>query len=69
MKISLSHNLSLIHIYISNKITSQELDFAIFPAGIREFDDALAAMDEMRRALYDSLTEQWRTQPVSYTHL
>ena len=47
---------------ISKKITSQELDFAIFPAGIREFDDALTAMDEMRCALYDSLTEQWRTQ-------
>lgn len=47
---------------ISKKITSQELSFAIFPAGIHEFDDALAAMDEMRRALYDSLTEQWRTQ-------
>ena len=58
---SLTSKLKLFH-DISNKITSQELDFAIFPAGIREFDDALAAMDEMRRALYDSLTEQWRTQ-------
>lgn len=47
---------------ISNKIASQELDFAIFPAGIREFDDALTAMDKMRQALYDSLTEQWCAQ-------
>lgn len=47
---------------ISNKIASHNLDFAIYPAGIREYDEALSAMDEMRQALYQSLTEQWRAQ-------
>ena len=44
---------------VSEKIASQQLEFEIPRAGIREFDEALEAMDEMRRALYESLTAQW----------
>ncbi|OPJ65213.1 phosphate regulon sensor protein PhoR [Clostridium oryzae] len=47
---------------VSEKVGAQELDFAIPHAGIREYDQALGAMDHMREALYSSLSSQWAAQ-------
>ncbi len=47
---------------VSEKVGAQELDFMIPHAGIREFDQALGAMDDMRQALYNSLSAQWAAQ-------
>lgn len=47
---------------VSAKIGAQELDFTIPHAGIREYDQALDAMEHMREALYQSLSDQWATQ-------
>ncbi|MBS6762634.1 MAG: sensor histidine kinase [Clostridium sp.] len=47
---------------VSGKVGAQELDFTIPQAGIREYDQALAAMDDMRDALYKSLSSQWAAQ-------
>lgn len=47
---------------VSDKVGAQELDFKIPYAGIKEFDQALGAMERMRRALYCSLTSQWAAQ-------
>lgn len=44
---------------VSEKISKQELDFTIPHAGIREYDQALSAMEHMREALYNSLSSQW----------
>lgn len=47
---------------VSEKVGAQELDFAIPYAGIREYDQALDAMEHMRDALYSSLSSQWAAQ-------
>lgn len=47
---------------VSRKVGAQELDFAIPHAGIREYDQALDAMEHMRKALYSSLSSQWAAQ-------
>lgn len=47
---------------VSKKIGAQELEFEIPHAGIREYDQALEAMEHMRGALYSSLSEQWSAQ-------
>lgn len=47
---------------VSEKVGAQELDFAIPHAGIREFDQALGAMEHMKEALYRSLSSQWAAQ-------
>ncbi len=47
---------------VSEKVGAQELDFAIPHAGIREFDQALGAMEHMKEALYSSLSSQWAAQ-------
>lgn len=47
---------------VSEKVASQDLDFAIPHAGIREYDQALGAMEDMRAALYSSLSSQWLAQ-------
>jgi len=47
---------------VSEKVGAQELDFAIPHAGIREFDQALGAMEHMKEALYSSLSAQWAAQ-------
>lgn len=46
----------------SEKIAAQELDFTVPHAGIREYDQALDAMEHMRKALYSSLSAQWAAQ-------
>jgi len=47
---------------VSEKVGAQELDFAIPHAGIREYDQALGAMEHMKEALYSSLSAQWAAQ-------
>lgn len=47
---------------VSEKVGARELDFAIPHAGIREYDQALDAMEHMREALYSSLSSQWAAQ-------
>lgn len=47
---------------VSEKVGAQELDFTVPHAGIREYDQALEAMEHMREALYSSLSSQWAAQ-------
>ena len=47
---------------VSEKVGAQELDFEIPHAGIKEFDQALHAMEQMRQVLYSSLRSQWAAQ-------
>nr|WP_243167864.1 ATP-binding protein [Anaerocolumna cellulosilytica] len=47
---------------VSEKVGAQELNFAIPHAGILEYDQALEAMEHMRKALYSSLSSQWAAQ-------
>lgn len=47
---------------VSAKVGAQELEFTIPHAGIREYDQALYAMEQMRMALYSSLSAQWAAQ-------
>ena len=47
---------------VSEKVGAQELDFTVPYAGIREYDQALSAMEHMREALYSSLSSQWAAQ-------
>lgn len=47
---------------VSEKVAAQELAFAIPHAGISEYDQALDAMEHMRKALYNSLSLQWAAQ-------
>lgn len=47
---------------VSDKLGAQELDFTVPHAGIREYDQALDAMEHMREALYSSLSSQWAAQ-------
>lgn len=47
---------------VSAKVGAQELDFAMPHAGIKEYDQALMAMEHMRQALYRSLSAQWAAQ-------
>ncbi|MFA9378246.1 MAG: sensor histidine kinase [Lachnotalea sp.] len=47
---------------VSEKVGAQELDFEVPHAGIREYDQALDAMEHMRKALYSSLSSQWAAQ-------
>ena len=54
---------------VSRKISVRELDFPIPHAGIREYDQALLAMEHMRDALYTSLSSQWSAQQERETEM
>ena len=47
---------------ISKKIGAQELDFTIPHAGIREYDQALDAMEQMRKAVSYTLLDVYKRQ-------
>ncbi len=47
---------------VSEKVGAQELDFVVPHAGIREYDQALGALEHMREALYSALSSQWAAQ-------
>ncbi len=46
----------------AERIKSQDLDFEISPSGIKEIDQVLCSMDDMRIALKQSLEKQWRME-------
>lgn len=59
---NLSSKISLIN-QASQQVTQQDLDSPIkTESGIKEFDDTLLSMEEMRQALKNSLVQQWRAQ-------
>lgn len=49
---------------VTQKIKEQNLDFTIESSGIFEIDQALNALDDMKIALKQSLTEQWRANKI-----
>ena len=44
------------------RIRNQDLEYEVFYSGVKEIDDCLSSIDEMRNALKDSLERQWRTE-------
>ncbi|MDY3250455.1 MAG: HAMP domain-containing sensor histidine kinase [Candidatus Choladocola sp.] len=44
------------------KIKNQELEYKVSYSGVKEIDDCLSSIDEMRYALKDSLERQWKTE-------
>lgn len=44
------------------KIKEQDLEYSVSYSGIREFDDCLSSIDDMRTALKASLEQQWKTE-------
>lgn len=44
------------------QIKNQNLEYEVLRSGIKEFDDCLAAIDEMSHALKESLEEQWSAE-------
>lgn len=49
-------------IQAADRIQKQELDFSVDRGNVREINDILEAMDDMRAALGQSLKEQWQTE-------
>lgn len=43
-------------------IKNQELEYEVSYSGVKEIDDCLSSIDEMRNALKDSLERQWKTE-------
>lgn len=46
----------------ARRIEGRDLDFSVKHSGVREIDDVLGAMDEMRASLKESLEAQWRSE-------
>ena len=46
----------------ARRIEERDLDFEVGTSGVREIDDVLGAMDEMRASLKGSLEAQWRSE-------
>lgn len=46
----------------AQRIEGHDLDFSVERSGVREIDDVLGAMDEMRASLKESLEAQWRSE-------
>lgn len=44
------------------RIKNQELEYDVSYSGVKEIDDCLSSIDEMRNALKDSLERQWKTE-------
>ena len=44
------------------KIKNQDLEYDVVYSGVKEIDDCLSSIDEMRNALKDSLALQWKTE-------
>ena len=44
------------------KIKNQDLEYEVSYSGIKEFDDCLSSINDMRIALKDSLEQQWKTE-------
>lgn len=48
----------------AHRIEERELDFEVERSNVREVNDALVAMDDMRASLKNSLEAQWRAEQV-----
>lgn len=46
----------------ARRIEERDLDFSVERSGVREIDEVLGAMDEMRASLKGSLEAQWRSE-------
>lgn len=46
----------------AERIKNQDLEYTVFYCGVKEIDDCLSSIDEMRIALKDSLERQWKTE-------
>lgn len=44
------------------RIKNQDLEYEVSYSGVKEIDDCLSSIDEMRNALKDSLERQWKTE-------
>ncbi len=44
------------------RIKNQNLEYEVSYSGVKEIDDCLSSIDEMRNALKDSLERQWKTE-------
>ena len=44
------------------RIKNQDLEYEVSYSGVKEIDDCLSSIDEMRNALKDSLELQWKTE-------
>ena len=47
-------------------IKNQDLEYDVAYSGVKEIDDCLSSIDEMRNALKDSLERQWKTEQEKY---
>ena len=52
----------IIYIDAIRQIKDQNLEYETSCSGIKEFDDCLSAIDDMRDALRESLEKQWKTE-------
>ncbi|MDY5032391.1 MAG: HAMP domain-containing sensor histidine kinase [Blautia sp.] len=46
----------------AERIKNQDLEYEVSYSGVKEIDDCLSSIDEMRNALKDSLERQWKTE-------
>ena len=46
----------------AERIKNQDLEYEVSYSGLKEIDDCLSSIDEMRNALKDSLERQWKTE-------
>ncbi|WP_310829551.1 HAMP domain-containing sensor histidine kinase [Paenibacillus pedocola] len=46
----------------TENIQRENLEFTVKPSGIREIDDVLASLDQMKEALHNSLKQQWELE-------
>ncbi len=57
----MKHKLSSLQAVVE-KIKEQELSYKVAYSGIKEIDDVISSMDEMKSALKDSLEKQWKVE-------
>lgn len=48
--------------YAAERIKDQDLEYDVSYPGVKEIDDCLSSIEEMRNALKDSLERQWKTE-------
>lgn len=51
------------------RIKKQDLEYDVSYSGVKEIDDCLSSIDEMRYALKDSLKHQWKTEQEKNTQM
>lgn len=53
----------------TDNIKNQELEFDVEYSDIKEFNDVLKSIDDMKKALEESLKEQWKTEQNKKTYI